>query len=63
MIIYKVNYELAGKSRMMSVGRWQVVQEIYKGANLVWQAQRSCFGAGFWSNDKPWLNLEGWKNE
>lgn len=35
---------------------------IYKGAILVWQAIRSCFGAGYWINDKPWLNDEPWKN-
>lgn len=35
---------------------------VYVGAKLVWQAVRSCFGAGFWRNDKPWRNDEGWKN-
>lgn len=62
MIYYKVTYELAGKSRMIHLKRWQIVQEIYKGARLVWTAIRSCFGAGFWINEKPWLNEEAWKN-
>lgn len=22
----------------------------------------SCFGAGYWVNEKPWLNNEGWSN-
>ena len=22
----------------------------------------SCFGAGYWVNDKPWLNDEAWTN-
>ncbi|CAG9926598.1 MFS transporter [Bacteroides ovatus] len=35
---------------------------IYKGSKLVWQAIRSCFGKGFWNNEKPWNNEEGWKN-
>lgn len=35
---------------------------IYAGGKLVWQAIRSCFGAGFWVNHKPWINQEGWKN-
>lgn len=35
---------------------------IAKGARVVWQAVRSCFGAGFWRNEKPWDNNEGWKN-
>lgn len=62
MIYYEGDKELAGKSRMLHLGRWQIVQEIYKGARLVWTAVRSCFGAGFWINDKPWLNDEAWKN-
>ena len=35
---------------------------IYKGATLVWQMIRSCFGNGFWINLKPWLNDNAWKN-
>ena len=38
------------------------VTAIYAGAKLVWQAVRSCFGAGWWNNEKPWDNTEGWKN-
>lgn len=40
----------------------KIVQAIYKGAYLVWQGIRSCFGGGMWFNDKPWLNDDGWKN-
>lgn len=39
-----------------------VVTAVYAGARLVWQAVRSCFGAGWWNNGKPWDNTEGWKN-
>ena len=39
-----------------------VVTAIYKGALLVWEAIKSCFGAGYWKNDSPWSNTEGWKN-
>ena len=38
------------------------ITAVYKGSKLVWQAVRSCFGAGFWVNTKPWLNNEAWKN-
>lgn len=31
----------------------RVVSAVYIGARLVWQAVRSCFGAGFWQGDKP----------
>ena len=40
----------------------KTIQLVYKGLHLVWQGIRSCFGGGFWTNDKPWLNNEGWKN-
>ena len=38
------------------------ISAIYKGAKLVWQAIRTCFGSGAWRNDKPWINDEGWRN-
>lgn len=28
----------------------------------VWQYIRSCFGRGFWVNDKPWSNKDVWRN-
>lgn len=38
------------------------IKAIYKGGLLVWEAIRSCFGSGFWVNEKPWINDEGWRN-
>lgn len=40
----------------------RAIAEIRKGATLIWQAVRSCFGKGFWINDKPYDNTDGWKN-
>jgi hypothetical protein len=40
----------------------KAVSAIYNGALLVWQAIKSCFGAGYWKNSAPWSNSEGWKN-
>lgn len=40
----------------------KIVTQIYLGTKLVWEAVRSCFGAGYWKNDAPWSNIEGWKN-
>lgn len=40
----------------------RTVSVVYNGVKLVWQAIRSCFGAGYWKNDAPWSNNEGWKN-
>lgn len=39
------------------------LQAMYKGAYLIWQGIRSCFGAGLWFNDKPWSNDDVWKNK
>lgn len=44
------------------IQRERPIGAIYKGSKLVWQAIRSCFGKGFWNNEKPWNNEEGWKN-
>lgn len=40
----------------------KVVAAIYIGTTLVWQAIRSCFGSGYWTNTSPWKEDEGWKN-
>lgn len=38
------------------------ISVVYKSGKIIWQAIRSCFGSGFWVDEKPWLNNEGWKN-
>lgn len=38
------------------------IASIYQGSRLVWQYIRSCFGRGYWINEKPWSNTDGWKN-
>lgn len=40
----------------------KVISHVYKGAALVWQAVRSCFGSGSWMDDKSWLDSESWKD-
>ena len=40
----------------------KAISTVMKGSRLVWQAIRSCFGAGYWVNEKSWINEEGWKN-
>ena len=39
----------------------RAIQAIYKGTRLVWEGIRSCFGAGYWIPEKPWIETEGWK--
>lgn len=38
------------------------VTAVYKGLRLVWQFIKSCFGRGYWLNDKAWSNTDGWAN-
>jgi hypothetical protein len=40
----------------------RAISAVYKGLVLVWTAIRSCFGKGYWINDKPWVNTDAWKN-
>lgn len=57
-MIYKNRKEI---SAIFIDGR--AVTTLHKGAELVWEAVRSCFGKGFWFNDKPWKNDNGWRNK
>lgn len=57
-MIYKNGRELSARY----VGR-NVVLAVYLGAKLVWEAVASCFGSGYWSNDKPWSNTDAWRND
>lgn len=38
------------------------IQEIRKGATIIWEAIKGCFGSGFWKNQKGWINKESWRN-
>jgi hypothetical protein len=40
----------------------KAIQVVYKGARIVWQAVRSCFGRGYWVSVKPWIGTDKWKN-
>ena len=53
-------YKEQGIKIIRSYGK--TLKAVYYGANIVWQAIRSCFGAGYWVNDKVWINEENWKN-
>ena len=39
----------------------RMITAIYRGAELVWQAINSCFGAGFFFFFKPWSGTDGWR--
>ena len=36
--------------------------EVYQGKRLLWQLINSCFGNGYWVNEKPWINTDVWRN-
>lgn len=40
----------------------RAIAAVYKGAKLVWEAIRSCFGKGFWVDAYPWDNGDAWQN-
>lgn len=40
----------------------KVITAVYKGSALVWQAIRSCFGAGYWIDNFPWVDTDIWRN-
>lgn len=40
-----------------------IITAVYRGARLIWELIKSCFGRGYWVNEAPYLNEDGWKNE
>ena len=56
-MIYKQGKELTARY----IGR-RAIAAVYHGAKVVWEAVSSCFGSGFWQNDKPWSNDDAWQN-
>lgn len=38
----------------------RIAVEVRRGLLLVWQYIRSCFGAGYWRDEKPWVDSDGW---
>jgi len=40
----------------------KVVAAVYQGLKLLWQFIKSCFGRGYWINDKMWSNTDAWAN-
>ncbi len=41
----------------------KIITAVYRGARLVWELIKSCFGRGYWINNAPYVNEDGWKNE
>lgn len=56
-MIYKSNLEMTARYYGS-----QAISAVYHGAKLVWEAISSCFGSGYWINDRPWSNDDAWNN-
>lgn len=44
-----------------SDSRRRTLVSMYSGDRLFWQSVRSCFGRGWWIEDKPWVDNDIWK--
>lgn len=40
----------------------KTIASVYQGARLIWQYIKSCYGRGYWLNELPWVNEDGWIN-
>ena len=61
MIVKGGTKNLVARYKARPDGKYWVVQEVWRGARLVWQAIRSCFGSGAWIGERPWLGDDPWK--
>lgn len=55
-MIYKNDKELSERYH-----KGKVIEVVYKGAKLIWEAIRSCFGKGIWYEGKLWVEGDTWK--
>lgn len=40
----------------------KVIVKVVAAGKTVWELVNSCFGSGYWINDRPWINSDGWNN-
>ena len=40
----------------------RAIAAVYYGTKVVWEAISSCFGAGYWDDDKPWSDDDAWSD-
>lgn len=58
---YKNGKELVGKH--INGNPCIIIYKVISGVvYTLWEYIRSCFGRGFWVNDKSWDNYDGWMN-
>jgi len=54
--------DMVARRKVRPDGKTWEVQMVFRGARLVWQAIRSCFGTGAWLEERPWLDSDAWKD-
>lgn len=52
-----------GRETAAAYAAGRALSMIYAGARLVWQAIRSCYGAGLWQAAKPWSRTDPWRRK
>lgn len=40
----------------------KVIIMVVAAGKVVWELISSCFGSGYWINDRPWINDDAWSN-
>ena len=40
----------------------KTISAVYQGLILLWGYIKSCYGRGYWINDKMWSNTDAWVN-
>ena len=55
---------IKGRRQINSIryGGYSTITKIFNGIVKVYEGIKSAFGAGFWQDDKPWLDNEAWKD-
>ena len=53
---------LAAEYRYVSSRRMLATAAIYKGSRLTWEGVRSCYGKGYWIEEKPWIDEDKWRD-
>ena len=54
-MIYKNKLELTARY----YGK-HAITAVYHGSKLAWEAISSCFGSGYWQQNLPWTDKQGW---
>ena len=39
----------------------KLIQKIYCGTKLAWEAVKNCFSSGIWKGELPWSGKDAWK--